>query len=241
MVRRRSTRRKSNKMIFGGELNNVINPEDIKYQDHDVAILHPHVKKGVLVYHHYTNPPGLDLCEIGLKSGLQMQKEGIAFGRIVYHDSIFFRAPYYPNENHNYDSIENEYEGLFSKKEELYDKKYPIICIRVDPNKTYVYSSEIRVYAPENQKKTDLEESKILLSDYLKIKNDNMILKNKFYDIQYKDRENMILAQNLLTHKATIKYELKLQYPYVHLMQGGGEILVHLGHMTPDYFVHCTK
>jgi len=42
---------------------------DIKYQDDLVCILRPYVKKGIIVWTHYTQPLEMNsLCEFGLKT-----------------------------------------------------------------------------------------------------------------------------------------------------------------------------
>ena len=44
---------------------------DIKYSDEKVTILHPHVKKGVLIVTFFTPPSsGEDLKKTGLKTGI---------------------------------------------------------------------------------------------------------------------------------------------------------------------------
>ena len=85
--------RKNKKMIGGGpffsSLTTVkkrvpIVEGDIMYQDHLTCILKPDVKKGILVYSHFTQPEGKDsLCNLGLKTGKQLQKEGIYFVTLV--------------------------------------------------------------------------------------------------------------------------------------------------------------
>ena len=58
------------------EASNKILDSDIKYSDSKVTILHPHVKKGVLVVTFFSPPDtGEDLRETGLKSGRQSNKK----------------------------------------------------------------------------------------------------------------------------------------------------------------------
>ena len=57
---------------------------DIKYSDNKVTILHPHVKKGVLIVTFFEPPDsGENLRETGLKTGKRLQEEGINFGRFM--------------------------------------------------------------------------------------------------------------------------------------------------------------
>jgi len=61
--------------------------DDILYQDYDVCILKPDVKKGVLIF------SDKSIFEDGLKTGKQLKEEGIDFGRSMIHNYSFFRAP----------------------------------------------------------------------------------------------------------------------------------------------------
>jgi len=95
------------------------------YKDDLVCILRPEVKKGIIIWTKYA--PSLDI-KLGLKTGKQLYEEGVDFGRTKIHPYIFFRAPYY-----SYG--ENKLEST--------------AYIRVDPDNTFVFSSEIRaVYSP---------------------------------------------------------------------------------------------
>jgi len=67
-----------------------VTQEDILYQDSDVCILKPDVKKGVLIFSNIANT---SIYNDGLKTGKQLKKEGIDFGRSMIHDYSFFRAP----------------------------------------------------------------------------------------------------------------------------------------------------
>ena len=42
-----------------------------------------------MIFTNYRQPEGKSLCEIGLKSGAQLQREGVDFGRTMIHDYIF--------------------------------------------------------------------------------------------------------------------------------------------------------
>jgi hypothetical protein len=165
------TKRKNKKYIKkikqkgGGD---PILPEDIMYEDFDVCILKPEVKKGVLVYTSYTQPPVMDtLCNLGLKTGAQLASEGVNFGRRIQHPYIFFRAPYKSTEI-DYSSVEKEIESSFDKYA-LNDKN--LVFIRVDPDKTFVYPSEIRVKFMGNYKNIDkyLNLSRKTMTEYFKI------------------------------------------------------------------------
>ena len=125
---------------------------DILFCDNDVCILKQEIKKGlncIVIFTNYTQPKNMPaLCETGLKTGYQLQKEGlkcINFGRNIIHDYIFFRAPYYFNII-DYTTINTE---IISSYGEEHQYKATQIWIRIDPERTFVYSSEIRaVYQP---------------------------------------------------------------------------------------------
>lgn len=150
--------RKNKKMIGGGkkEGNETTEPilqSDIKYQDDFVCILKPDVKKGIIVWTNFVNPSEADsLCNLGIKTGKQLQHEGsivgVGVGSIVprgrIHPYSFFRAPYYSRDI-DYTSVETEVnssygEGQIGMKQRAF--------IRVDPDQTVVFSSEIRADIP---------------------------------------------------------------------------------------------
>ncbi len=208
----------------------IMNNRDILYQDDLVCILKPESKRGVIVFSAYTNPKNFKICNIGLKSGKQLHKEGVKFGRVIYHPYIFFRAPFKYDGSINHTSFENEVKSLYGSSLDLNDK----VFIRVDPNKTYVFSSEIRVRfqrAPDINNK--LNKSKIKLSEYLKIIQDNQnYIKNG------KGRLNQF-NWNIFKYKVT---DQKGQPNHINVnIARNSEILVSLPHLEPKYFVKCKK
>lgn len=154
--------------------NNILK-SDVLFKTKNVSVLKPNIKKGAILFHKIHNDQINVVDQIklnGLKSGKQLKREGIEFGRRIYHDSIFFKAPFVSPNKINYDSIQSE---LISLYPDLFDSKYlneidmsNIAVIRVDPNETYVFSSEIRVnyYGEEIYK--NLNKSRISLIDYFK-------------------------------------------------------------------------
>ena len=107
---------------------------DILYQDYDVCILKPDVKKGVLILSAVYDK---SIFEDGLKTGKQLKEEGIDFGRSMIHNYSFFRAPTFLRPNIGKSEIETFFEPHVHSSSLK-------VCIRVDPNQTFVYSSEIR-------------------------------------------------------------------------------------------------
>jgi hypothetical protein len=220
---------------------NNITESDIMYQDHLVCILKPEVKKGVIVWTHYTQPKNCEsLKVIGLKTGDQLYREGIDFGRVVYHPYIFFRAPYFSREI-DYSSIESE---IYSSYGENQINIEPRIFIRVDPNKTFIFSSELRAINPSK-----IRLSKKLMTDYFEIINKNKVLcsSNKYsrpiYNLvtseihkfeEYKNKTFCDIDDISLNHSSRENnYNIFHDAP----PNRNSEIIVSIPHLTSDYFV----
>jgi len=222
-----------NKKVLKGGNPKPINDNDIMYQDDLVSILKPDVKKGVIVMTRFNQPENMEsLCVLGLKTGAQLQKEGMEFGRRVYHPYIFFRAPYRSPAQMDYSNPEAEIISLY--EERVLDED-GVVFIRVDPDKTFVFSSEIRTVEFDKTKQNAmLERSKKTLTDYLRIIKENSSKTEKY---------NPGLRYNLFTSRAEIfpnphfKSTTWNEYP----IHRNSEILVHTPHLTPDYFVLCKK
>lgn len=200
------------------------------YKDSFVCILKPEVKKGIIIYSNFNQPQGMDsLKNLGLKTGKKLQEEGINFGRTKIHPYIFFRAPQYSN-NIDYTTVETEIDSSYGKLTDIATK----VFIRVDPNRTYTFSSEIRIHYYDNN--NDITEnvvnrSKMSLSDYLKIINDNKQIINNV------NHTNEQILYNLFTSKAIIlpkKYRYNEKF-YINFLSR--EILVPIPHLTSNYFV----
>ena len=106
---------------------------------------------------------------MGLKTGLQLKTEGVEFNRNKIHPYIFFRAPYYSSEI-DYTSVETEINSSYGEGQ---IGNEPRVFIRVDPDKTFVFSSEIRFNFFTNQER-EINNSKKTLSEYLEIINNNI-------------------------------------------------------------------
>lgn len=244
--------------LFLNNIKNDILKDDILYQDDLVCILKPEVKKGIIVWTNYRQPSGIDsISKIGLKTGKKLAEEGIDFGRSIYHPYIFFRAPYYSNEI-DYQSIEKEIESSYGFKSNPSQ-----VYIRVDPEKTYVFSSEIRARMPTpvfhiddgrllsqtEIKKTHCKffmpkehnDYKSLYQEYY----DNQINKSKKTLSQYLEiiKYNELYDYNTYNLFSSLKVNMKgrIVYPYdTTPINRNSEILVSIPHLTPNYFVKCT-
>jgi len=213
-----------------------IEPSDIMYKDDLVCILRPNVKKGIIVWTNFTQPTGMDsLCNLGLKTGEQLLKDGIDFGRSKIHPYIFFRAPYY-SRNIDYTSVETEINSSYGEGQIGIKSR---AFIRVDPDNTFVFSSEIRNifkhsvwYGKEN---TMINNSKKTLSEYLEIINNNReIIENV--------KPGKKIWYNLFTSEAVLfPIAAHPKEPFDDKqIQRNSEILVSIPHLKPEYFVICT-
>ncbi len=208
---------------------------DIKYSDDKVTILHSHVKKGLLIVTFFEPPDsGENLRETGLKTGKRLQEEGIDFGRSKIHPYIFFRAPIYVD--YKKSGINTPNDELIKNYGELFEKyayMFPnVIAIRVDPNTTLVYPSEMRTQGFKNEKlETELKKSEKTMTEYLKVVKENSLTENSYFkhDIYY----------NLLTgEKRIVDKKWTMSYPFNKTpIERNSEVLVQIPHLTPDYFV----
>ena len=210
-----------------------IEQSDIMYEDDLVRILKPKVKKGIIIWTNFTQPKGMSsLCELGLKTGKQLKIEGINFGRSKIHPYIFFRAPYYSRDI-DYTSVETEINSSYGEGQ---IGRNPRVFIRVDPDRTFVFSSEIRAVSVWYDKEhTMINNSKKTLSKYLEIINNNReIIEN------VKPGEK--IWYNLFTSKAVLfPIAADPKEPFDNApIQRNSEILVSIPHLTPEYFVLCT-
>jgi hypothetical protein len=217
--------KKIKKIGGGGER---IEDEDIMYKDDLVCILKPNVKKGIIVWH--KQPTEMESLLIsGLKTGKRLQEEGIEFGRTKIHPYIFFRAPYYSNPI-NYATVKTEIESSYGEGELGTE---PRIFIRVDPDRTFVFSSEIRVnFKTDAEQSKYLDKSKKTLSAYLEIIKDNLRIENNIIP------QGNIRTYNLITGKARLSSIISDQLTFsVAPTNRNSEILVSISHLTPNYFV----
>lgn len=204
------------------------------YRDEDVTILKPDVKKGILIFTGYKQPSGMPpLCEAGLKTGAQLQRDGVDFGRSKIHPYIFFRAPYYARPI-DYTSVDTEIASSFDASASSFSSR---VWIRVDPERTNVYSSEIRAKSPYEQAEVDIVNSRKTMSQYLEIINENAKIppepgKKIVYNL-YSSRAQRFIDASF--NDDFVKYPLNT-YP----INTNSEVLVRVPHLTPDFFVKCT-
>lgn len=214
---------------------------DILFQDDLVCILKPNAIRGVLVYSSYSDK--VNIQKDGLKSGEMLQFEGISTGRVIHHSYIFFRAPYYSRQ----DSL--EYSSLSEEIKRLYGS-IPLkntAWIRVDPDQTYVFSSEIRsTYIPyytipfnsedyHRAIKHELKKSKKTLTAYMDI-----ISLNRQYIRQHGGNYTSQYMFHLYSSEVKeFPKSYRIQYPYnKHDVSRNSEILVRLPHLPVECFAY---
>lgn len=182
--------------------------------------------KGVLVRTHFTQPKGANLHVDGLKTGERLHAEGINFGRTTRHRNIFFRAPYFaPNSSATPKTIEDEIMGLYGGLGKS------MIYIRVDPDKTYVYSSEIRASIEYYDNPNIINKSRKTLTEYFKV-----IRENAMHNL-----EGTKCRYHLYTSRVCPNYNTNI-FPFnKHPINLHSEILVSPpdGHLTADHFAYC--
>ena len=136
--------RKNKKMIGGAEPDTILE-EDILYEDDMVRILKPDVKKGILVFAYYT--PAADGTHIN-QSGFEKTRIKQP-GENYNPQYIIFNAPYYYSDSIDYTSVDAEIKSSYKQdldndNEMLQGVQKPKVFIRVDPNKTKVFSKILR-------------------------------------------------------------------------------------------------
>lgn len=220
----------------------VIIDSDIMYRDDLVTILYPNIKKGVLVFHQYSDDK---VIKNGLMTGKFMYENNIKFNRSIYHEYIFFRAPYM-NNNIDYSSIENEIVSLYGESMLNNDNFKNKIWIRVGIDSSFVFSSEIRCsynnlnyYGSQdyvNCLNKELFKSRKTIKKYLEILHENL---NK--NVTNKN-ESSITMWNLYTSNLHIfPANYSIRYPFNQCpIERNSEILVSIPHLTNKYFVLTT-
>jgi len=202
----------------------MITDEDIKYMDNNVCILFPDSPKGVIVWTCQEPVNNIDILKDGIKSGMLLSKEGFRYGRITNHPYIFFRAP-----DKKYTTIEEC---------PKYDNRF---YIRVDPDRTMVFSSELRAkYPPQclygspqyiSQLNQELVKSRKTLTRFLDIVKEN----DEVVDITIQQ----IYVYNLTTSRKIIRsIKHPIEYPYDYIdVKKSSEIIVYIQHLTRDFFI----
>ncbi|MFH1462074.1 MAG: hypothetical protein ABIF12_03955 [bacterium] len=226
----------------------VDNPEydgsDVLYQDKNVCILDPSSKRGILIFH---ESPSKKVSE-GLFCGKLIYEKKRAFVGMsnVVHDIIFFRGPQF---------IANSGQLLEDYK---FKQALPTICpyivmIKVDPEKTYVFSSVIRTlskyrYKSRSEKFTiDYNKSKKTISEHFKkieenknavIKDEDMKIDEFFYNLHTSEKISLFTYCDL--NKKEPKYPW-LPQNQTGIVEWNSEVIIKLPYIPKEWFVSCYK
>lgn len=123
---------------------------DVVYQDDNICILKPTSTRGIVVRTHIPANLCAQIWSDGLKSAKKMYNDKGIVPRVGFlWDNVFFRAPFHEL---NYDGPTDEdlldpiYDHNYEQAYDAYDKApdtQNFIYIRIDPDHSFVYSSEI--------------------------------------------------------------------------------------------------
>jgi hypothetical protein len=206
-------------------MNNNSDNSDILFKDHNICILKPESRRGILVFHVSKSST---ICSEGLysynellnqKPGLGLQPKEHMFPE--HSDIIYFRAPY----NSETTSFQSLYPDISFIKDSYY------VLIRIDPDNTYVYNQEGRVYSNYEEYKS----SKISMTEYFKIIKINKLIKPEYQKAIY---GNTISFKKILMRNHTNKVGTFKKYLPTERM---GEILAKRPHIPNEWFYYCGK
>ena len=157
-------------------------PSDIVFEDKDICILKPDSDRGIIIYHRFPK----ELTDTIAMQGLRLHAANASGARSVDHTYIFFRAPGAACHECGSHATLNDINTNYPKKLQMpaSDQTDAYFCIRIDPTKTFVYSSECRVnyYGTEMWKN-----SRLSLQDYLNVIMENLPIKsNKYHVFSYR-------------------------------------------------------
>jgi hypothetical protein len=204
---------------------------DIIFQDENVCILEPTSPRGIIIF---TISKSWNICKEGLLSYNELRKRYPELGLInrsrshvdpEHNNLIFFRAPY----NSDTSTFESSYDGKPPQSMLGKFSKEALAIIRIDPEKTFVFSSETRAKGTYS----DLLKSRIPMIDYLtRIKGH----KDKFVKYPGKICSNIITYEkNIVSQHFECKYPLEEYLPIERM----AEVVVKLPHIPPEWFVGC--
>jgi hypothetical protein len=203
---------------------------DILFQNKDVCILHPLSSRGILVF---SRSGTKKICTEGLYTYNKLRKVHPEL-RLpqrknidpTHNDLIFFRAPTHADTTTFETSFNGQSPKDIIKPDPPFETPAAIAVIRIDPKKTFVYSSETRIdgtYA-------DLIASRISMTKYLKRIHDH----EKLYSQPY--------CGNMITYEKKIYKDAEnCRFPWKEYLpkQGIAEVVVKLPHIPPTWFVSC--
>lgn len=192
--------------------NKTNNSANVALKTRDVVMLKPDSNKGVLVGHRFDGR--FNVTTNGLRSGKGLKERNSSWDqRSRLHDVIFFRAPFYKDNA--------RYVAEFSQGGKC-------AFIRIDPERTYVYPSEVRATAQYYKDPNVINRFRKPFSYYMKVIEDNERRPGEaghpgvFYNMQ-------------TFEKIQLGPHASPRFPYTNIpIERSCEILVHADHISPD-------
>jgi len=205
---------------------------DILFQTNDVCILNPRSNRGILIQ---TWSRSKNICREGLLSYNELRKVhpelGLTDRKTDHHDPkhddlIFFRGPY----NSDTTTFQSSYDGNspegMIKKYSVPSKESAIALIRIDPEKTFVYSSETRAKGTYS----DLQSSRIPMTEYL-----------RRIDGHSKFGYSGNPCSNIITYEKRRFPTPNCTYPWIagFPIERNSEVVVEVPRIPPEWLVSC--
>jgi hypothetical protein len=189
---------------------------------------------------HQSQAAMTSVCTEGLKSGAELKGESKKLDRSNAHPYIFFRAPYQSGPI-DHTSIETEIASSYGKGPDFFRYHPPaqLVWIRVDPAKTYVYSSEARSGTTTDD---NVNNSRKTMAEYL----DSISANAKE---EKEPHQGQMAVYNQRTYKIDRWVPVEdvddegprdLSWPYTTTpIHTNSEVLVRLPLLSKDHFVRC--
>jgi len=220
---------------------------DILFQNDDVCVLKPDSPRGILIFSRvrlnkskYKTDEEFEkarhnICSEGLYSHneLRTQKPELGLTPRATHDDhdnlIFFRAPFTPDIT----TFESAYECSAPSDLNFENETHIItVLLRIDPERTFVYSSEIRAVKPES-----IKGSRKPMMEYLaQIAKNKQIQRPKINPFNYK------MVANLLTYEQSYRLNsVKSVFPYKEYfpINRNTEVVIKIPHIPGDWLHSC--
>jgi hypothetical protein len=189
-----------------------LDDEKVLYKDDNVCIFKPNSNEGIVIYYPYDGDKSKYICKNGLIRNDQ-------------NEPIYFKAPYEFSQdvNTNTNNVMDEIKKSYG------DVPKHGIFIRVCPERTFVYSSEIRLL-PDGD--TRINESKKTLKEYLNVIENNA--KTNTLPTGYKKMWNLYTSEIVIVPNETNDDDTFNSIP----IERSSEVIVNID-IPPSYFVQC--
>lgn len=220
---------------------------DILFQNDDVCVLKPDSPRGILIFsrvrlnkENYKTDEEFEeakrnICSEGVYSYNELKKQKPELGLTSrethgdHDDLIFFRAPFTPDIT----TFESAYECREpSDLNYVHDNHIITVLLRIDPEKTFVYSSELRAKQPAM-----IYNSRKPMMKYLEI-----IDKNKQIQRPNINPFNYKMVANLFTYEQSYRLNnIKSVFPYMDYwnINRNTEVVVKIPHIPGNWLHSC--